>query len=90
MQVASPESAIPYSDLPADPEPMPSDMMEPGDYDEAQILHLVRMWSGFESEMITDEHILASLGLDDNYPDADMPNWMMTELECWSQRVMLR
>ena len=36
MQVASPESAIPYSDLPADPEPMPADMMEPGDHDGAR------------------------------------------------------
>ena len=43
MQVASPESAIPYSDLPADPEPMPSDMMKSGDHDEVQVLHLIRM-----------------------------------------------
>ena len=28
--------------------------------------------------MVTDEHMLASLGFD--YPDADMPRWMMTEL----------
>ena len=43
MQVASPESAIPYSDLPTDLEPMPADMMEPGDHDEAQALSLIRM-----------------------------------------------
>ena len=36
------------------------------------------MWSGFESEFITDEQLLDSLGLD--YPDADIPDWVMTEL----------
>ena len=62
----------------ADPEPVPADTMGPGDYDEAQVLSLIRMWSGFESEMITDEQLLTSLGLD--YPDADIPDWVMTEL----------
>ena len=38
------------------------------------------MWSGFEPEMITDEQLLASLGLDDNYPNADIPDWVMTDL----------
>ena len=38
------------------------------------------MWSGFEPEMITGEQLLASLGLDDDYPDADIPDWVMTEL----------
>ena len=78
MQVASPESAIPYSDLPTDPEPMPSDMMESGDYDEAQALSLIRMWSGFEPELIISAQLPASPGFD--YSDADMPSWMMTEL----------
>ena len=36
------------------------------------------MWSGFESESITDAQLLASLGLD--YPGIDIPNWVMTEL----------
>ena len=94
MQAADPEPAIPASELPADPEPVtpnfedgatdpepvPYDILGPDDYDEAQVLHLVRMWSGFDSEMITDEHLLASLGLDDDYPDADIPDWVMTEL----------
>ena len=53
-------------------------MMEPGDYDEAQALSLIRMWSGFEPELIIGAQLPASLGLD--YPDADMPSWMMTEL----------
>ena len=62
----------------ADPEPVPADTLWPDDYDEAQVLHIIRMWSGFESEMITDAQLLASLGFD--YPDADIPIWMMTEL----------
>ena len=36
------------------------------------------MWSGFDSEMITDEQLLASLGLD--CLGADIPDWAMTEL----------
>ena len=79
MQVASPESAIPYSDLPTDLEPMPVDMMEPGDHDEAQVLSLIRMWSGFESEMITDAQLIELLGLD-GYLGTDLPDWMMTDL----------
>ena len=75
---ADPEPVVPGSEMPADPEPILSDTMGPGDYDEAQVLSLIRMWSGFESEMITDEQLLTSLGLD--YPDADIPDWMMTEL----------
>ena len=92
MQAADPEPLEPDSVLPADPEPIPADDQMPAnpepvpsdvlwpadDYDEAQVLQLIRMWSGFESEMITDEQMLASLGLD--YPDADMPDWMMTQL----------
>ena len=55
------------------------DILGPADdYDEAQVLHIIRMWSGFESEFITDEQMLDSLGLD--YPDADIPDWVMTQL----------
>ena len=92
MQAADPEPLEPDSGLPADPEPVapdfagdaadpepvPADTLWPDDYDEAQALNLIRMWSGFEPEMITDEQMLASLGLD--YPDADIPDWMMTQL----------
>ena len=38
----------------------------------------IRMWSGFESESITDSQLLVSLELD--YPGADIPEWVMTEL----------
>ena len=93
MQTASPEPAIPYSDLPADPEPVipdfeadatdpepvSPDTLWPDDYDDAQVLQIIRMWSGFKVELITDAQLLTSLGFD--YPDADMPDWVMTELE---------
>ena len=65
--------------MPADPEPVPADTLGPDDYDEAQVLHIIRMWSGFESEMIIDTQLLELLGLED-YQDVDLPDWMMTEL----------
>ena len=90
VQTADPEPAIPDSELPvdsdprselsADPEPVSTDTLGTDDYDEVQVLNIIRMWSGFEPEMITDEQMLASLGLDDDYPDADIPDWVMTEL----------
>ena len=62
------------------PNPVSSDVLWPADdYDEAQVLTLVRMWSGFESEMITDTQLLELLGLE-GYQDADLPDWMMTQL----------
>ena len=79
MQAADPEPVVPGSELPADPEPVYSDMHGPGDYDEAQVLHIIRMWAGFESEMITDTQLLELLGLE-GYRDVDLPDWMMTEL----------
>ena len=63
----------------ADPEPVPSDTLWPDDYDEAQVLHIIRMWSGFESELITDAQLLELLGSED-YQDVDLPDWMMTQL----------
>ena len=78
IQTADPEPLEPDSVLPADPEPVPYDILGPDDYDDAQVLHIIRMWSGFESEFITDEQMLTSLGFD--YLNADIPDWMMTEL----------
>ena len=78
VQAADPEPVQPDDQMPADLEPVPYNILGPDDYDEAQVLHIIRMWSGFESEFITDEQMLASLGLD--YPDADIPDWVMTEL----------
>ena len=78
---ADPEPVSPdFADDAADPEPVPTDALWPADdYDEAQVLTLVRTWSGFESEMITDTQLLELLGLE-GYQDADLPDWMMTEL----------
>ena len=77
---ADPEPVVPYSEMPADPEPVPRDTPWPDDYDDdAQVLTLIRMWSGFEPESITDAQLIDLLGLED-YRGADLPNWMMTEL----------
>ena len=64
---------------PAEPEPVVVDP-EPAAVDdpaERDVL-AIRMWSGFEPESISDAQLLASLGLD--YPGADIPSWVMTEL----------
>ena len=77
---ADPESVTPgFEDDAVDPEPVPADTLGPDDYDDAQVLHTIRMWSGFESEFITDTQLLELLGLED-YQDVDLPDWMMTEL----------
>ena len=78
MQEADPEPLELDSELPADPEPISYDILEPDDYDEAQVLHIIRMWSGFDLEFITDKQMLASLGFD--YPDADILDWVMAKL----------
>ena len=57
-----------------DPEPESSTDQDPAGRD----LLAIRMWSGFEPESITDAQLLAVLGLD--YPGADIPSWVMTEL----------
>ena len=76
---ADPEPVPLDGQMPADPEPIPSDILWFDDYDEAQVLHIIRMWSGFESEFITDTQLLELLGLED-YQDVDLPDWMMTQL----------
>ena len=95
VQAADPEPVEPDSELPADPEPVTPDLADDAtadpehaspsvlwpadDYDDAHVLSLIRMWSGFESEMITDEQLLELLGLD-GYLGTDLPDWMMTDL----------
>ena len=66
LDVRAPEPAM------VDPEPTG----EP-DFADRSLL-AIRMWSGFEPESIPDAQLLASLGLD--YPGADIPSWVMTEL----------
>ena len=80
--LADPEPVAPdLADDAADPEPVvPADTLWPDGYDEAQVLHIIRMWSGFESEMITDTQMLELLGLEGYYQGVDLPDWMMTEL----------
>ena len=78
-QMPADSEPVPTDDqMPADSEPVPYAILGSDDYDDAQVLQIIRMWSGFESETITDAQLLASLGFD--YPDADIPIWMMTEL----------
>ena len=77
---ADPEPVAPgFEDDAVDPEHTSSDTPWPDDYDDAQVLTLIRMWSGFESEFITDTQLLELLGLED-YQGVDLPDWMMTEL----------
>ena len=78
---ADPEPTVPGSRLPADPEPTVDDpLLSNSDNDEnAQTLHLIRTWSGFEPESITDAQLLHMLGFTD-YTKIDLPSWMMTDL----------
>ena len=66
----------------ADLEPVTVPGTAPGmtdsDPDADGSLLTIRMWSGFEPESIADAQLLASLNLD--YPGADIPSWVMTEL----------
>ena len=63
----------------AEPEPVAVDP-EPAAVDDSaeRDVLAIRMWSGFEPKSISDAQLLASLGLD--YPGADIPSWVMTEL----------
>ena len=68
-----PEPGAPLNVI--DPAPEPAGEPEPAD---GSSLPAIRMWSGFEPESITDAELLEALGLD--YPGADVPDWVMTEL----------
>ena len=46
--------------------------------EEADTLLCIRMWAGFEPESLTDASFLTMIDLD--YPDADIPDWVMTDL----------
>ncbi len=58
----------PDDQMSTDREPISSGMRWLDDYDDVQVLTLIRMWSGFEPEFITDVQLMASLEFD--YPDA--------------------
>ena len=74
-----PADPKPDSELPADSEPTPADMLQSDNDDDAHVLHLIRMWSGFEPESITDAQLIDALGLTDHL-GSDLPDWMMTDL----------
>ena len=81
---ADPEPGVHDPQLPADPEPTIADTLLPNDDDDddnsnAQTLHIIRMWSGFELELLTDAQLIDALGLTD-YAEPDLPNWMITNL----------
>ena len=75
---ADPETTPPDPELQADPETTPPEPDPASAPDDEQVLLSIRMWSGFEPESITDAQLLVVLGLD--YPGADIPSWVMTEL----------
>ena len=79
VQVADALRVVPAAD-PAAPGAGPGAAPEPAaDPDSAgSALQAIRAWAGFAPEPVTDADLLALLGLD--YPGADIPNWMMTEL----------
>ena len=54
----------PDDQMSTDREPISSGMRWLDDYDDVQVLTLIRMWSGFEPEFITDVQLMASLEFD--------------------------
>ena len=90
LAVISPNAADPEPDI-VDPEPdtvdpeptaVVPDAADPepvaySDTAEHEML-VIRMWSGFEPESLTDDQLLHALGLD--YRGDDIPGWVMTEL----------
>ena len=90
LAVISPDAADPEPDIadpePGMPDPEPAAVVpdaadpEPVAYSntaEHEML-VIRMWSGFEPESLTDDQLLHALNL--NYRGADIPDWVMTEL----------
>ena len=72
---------IPEDATPTEPEPIPEDATPTESTPETpavSLMHALRMWAGFDVSVISDAELLAFLALD--YPGADIPSWMMTEL----------
>ena len=53
----------------------------------ADTLLCIRMWAGFEPESLTDADFLRMIDLD--YPDAEIPDWMMTDLGVLAARNLV-
>ncbi len=64
--------------LPAVPSPELGTETFADDFDYDRALLVLRMWSGFESEIADDGQLLAVMGL--SYLGADIPAWVMTDL----------
>ena len=80
LLAVDPEPAVPDSELQTDQKPTATpDSGLAADSEDGQALLLIRTWSGFELGSVTDDQLIELLGLDD-YLDADIPNWVMTEL----------
>ena len=72
---ANPEPRSPAA-VPDNPEPVIETFDDDSDYDRA--LLVLRMWSGFESEVADDGQLLDVMGL--THMGADIPAWVMTDL----------
>lgn len=55
--------------------------------EDADTLLCIRMWAGFEPESLTDADFLRMIDLD--YPDAEIPDWMMTDLGVLTARNLV-
>ena len=68
----------PEPQLPAVPNPEPGTETFADDFDYDRALLVLRMWSGFESEIADDNQLLAVMGL--THMGTDIPAWVMTDL----------
>ncbi len=68
----------PEPQLPAVPNPEPETETFADDFDYDRALFVLRMWSGFESEIADDNQLLTVMGL--THMGTDIPAWVMTDL----------
>ncbi len=68
----------PEPQLPAVPNPELGTETFADDFDYDRALLVLRMWSGFESEIADDNQLLAVMGL--THMGTDIPAWVMTDL----------
>ena len=68
----------PEPQVPAVPNPEPGTETFADDFDYDRALFVLRMWSGFESEIADDNQLLAVMGL--THMGTDIPAWVMTDL----------
>ena len=68
----------PEPQVPAVPNPEPETETFADDFDYDRALFVLRMWSGFESEIADDNQLLTVMGL--THMGTDIPAWVMTDL----------